>query len=208
VEQQGNVADRKCVRVHVPQGLLREAALWVRPLQVPTRLHLLELGRPDVLSLPHPTALRIDNISASGLRLILGNPQDMGTALELLKSQNCLAFLYLKLAQPLSAVEERPLALLLGVEPVALREENGQLAAAMNILYRGQPDRDDKSLTFFYVGKYPIRELAAWCDEVTLMDRAPMRTAARGLRMDRFLSELDMLLAQARAKTETDPQGR
>jgi len=205
VEQQGNVEDRKCVRVVVPQALFLEGALWVRPNQVPTRLHLLQLGWPDLRFSRESSALRLEDLSANGLRITLADPASLGENLALLKSRQCLVFLHLKLSQPLSAVEDRPLSLLLGVAPVSLREEkDGGLQVTLNILYRGQPDRDDKSLTFFYVAKYPIRELAAWCDEVTLMDRVPTRPAARGLRMDRFLLELDTVLAKAEA-TPTKP---
>ncbi|GAB6124858.1 hypothetical protein [Humidesulfovibrio idahonensis] len=203
MEQQGTVEDRKCVRVAVPQALFLEGALWVRPEHVPTRLHLLELGQADLRFARESSALRIEDLSANGMRITLTEPAaSLGPALHLLTSGPCLVFLYLKLSQPLSAVEDRPLSLLLGMAPIALRQqEDGTLAASLNILYRGQPDRDDKSLTFFYVARYPIRELAAWCDEVTLMDRLPQRPVARGLRMDRFLLELDTALAHA------EPQG-
>ncbi|MDR3640810.1 MAG: hypothetical protein P4L39_05760 [Humidesulfovibrio sp.] len=201
MEQQGSRDDRKCVRVTVPQSLLLDGALWVRPAHVPTHLHLLELGRPDLRFTAVPPCLRIEDLSANGLRITLMDPKTLGQNLDMLKSGPCLVFLHLKLSQPLSAVEDRPLSLLLGVTPVAVREEeDGQLVVALNILYRGQPDRDDKSLTFFYVAKYPIRELAAWCDEVTLMDRVPQRPIARGLRMDRFLLELDTVLTQAESQ--------
>jgi hypothetical protein len=207
VEQQGNMEDRKCLRVAVPQALLLEGALWIRPEGVPTRLHLLELGHPDLRFTSATRGLHIEDLSANGLRITLENPQAMGPRLELFKSGRCLAFLHLKLSQPLSAVEDRPLSLLLGVAPVFVRElEDGRLVVALSILYRGQPDRDAKSLTFFYVAKYPIRELAAWCDEVTLMDRLPQRPAARGLRMDRFLLELDTVLAQAENNPSSSPQ--
>lgn len=207
MEQKGSVEDRKCVRVAVPPALFREGALWVRPWHVPTRLHLLELGRPHLRFEPGSGSLRIDDLSANGLRVTLAEPAALNGHLEQLRSGECLIFLHLKLMQPLSAVEERPLSLLLGLAPVSLREEeSGALVLTMNILYRGQPDRDDKSLTFFYVAKYPIRELAAWCDEVTLMDRVPVRPVARGLRMDRFLLELDTVLAQAEAHTPPQNQ--
>jgi hypothetical protein len=193
----------------VPSALFREGALWVRPQHVPTRLHLLELGRPDLRFELGSGALHIDDLSANGLRVTIAEPSALDGRLEQLKSGECLIFLHLKLLQPLSALEERPLSLLLGLAPVSLREgEGGALILTMNILYRGQPDRDDKSLTFFYVAKYPIRELAAWCDEVTLMDRVPVRPAARGLRMDRFLLELDAVLAQAEAQTSPQNQGQ
>jgi hypothetical protein len=209
VEQKGSMEDRKCVRVAVPSALFREGALWVRPQHVPTRLHLLELGRPDLRFELGSGALHIDDLSANGLRVTIAEPSALDGRLEQLKSGECLIFLHLKLLQPLSALEERPLSLLLGLAPVSLREgEGGALILTMNILYRGQPDRDDKSLTFFYVAKYPIRELAAWCDEVTLMDRVPVRPAARGLRMDRFLLELDAVLAQAEAQTSPQNQGQ
>lgn len=210
LEQKGNIEDRKCVRVAVPAALFIEGALWIRPEQVPTRMHLLDLGRPDLRVEHGATSLRFDDLSANGLRVTLAAPETLGPALDLLKAGRCLILLHLKLAQPLSAMEERPLSLLLGLAPVSLREEpDGSLGVSMNILYRGQPDRDDKSLTFFYVAKYPIRELAAWCDEVTLMDRVPTRPAARGLRMDRFLLELDTALAQAEAQLsqQTQEQG-
>ena len=199
VDQKGTLQDRKCVRVAVPQALFLEGALWVRPEHVPTRLHLLELDQPDLRFARESPALRIEDLSANGMRITLPDPSaSLGAALPLLTSGHCLVFLYLKLSQPLSAVEDRPLSLLLGVAPIALqKQDDGQLTASLNILYRGQPDRDDKSLTFFYVARYPIRELAAWCDEVTLMDRLPQRPVARGLRMDRFLLELDTALAQA-----------
>lgn len=197
VEQRGTVADRQCVRVTLPRELFREAALWVRPPGALSRVHLLEIGRPDLRFSGDSPAVHIDDISANGLRITLRHPQDLGDSLALLKSGACLVYLYLKLAQPLSALEERPLSLFLGVTPVAVREEDGQLVVAVGILYRGQPDRDDKSVTFFYVAKYPIRELTVWCDEVTLMDRPPLRPAEKGLHMDRFMLELDTLLAQA-----------
>jgi len=207
VEQLGNLEDRKCVRVVVPPALFLEGALWVKPEHVPTHLHLLELGRPDLRFLRESAALRIEDLSANGMRITLSNPASLGERLPLLESRQCLIFLHIKLSQPLSAVEDRPLSLLLGVTPISLREqEDGRLMVALNILYRGQPDRDDKSLTFFYVAKYPIRELAAWCDEVTLMDRLPQRPVARGLRMDRFLLELDTVLAQAEAQTAPPTQ--
>jgi hypothetical protein len=201
VEQPGSVEDRECVRVAVPPALFLEGAVWIKQEHVPTRLHLLELGRPDLRFLRESPALRIEDLSANGMRITLSNPAILGERLPLLKSSQCLIYFHIKLSQPLSAVEDRPLSLLLGVTPISLREqENGHLEVTLNILYRGQPDRDDKSLTFFYVAKYPIRELAAWCDEMTLMDRLPQRPVARGLRMDRFLLELDTVLAQANAQ--------
>jgi len=195
VEERGSLENRKCVRVTVPDALFVEGALWIRPPHTPTRLHLSELGAPQLRFAQGSPLLRIDDLSANGLRLTLGRPQGLGEGLAALKSGNCLVFLHLKLHQPLTSVEERPLSLFLGAEPVSLREEeNGAIVLALNILYRGQPNRDEKSMTFFYVAKYPIRELAAWCDEVTMMDRARSRPAARGLRMDRFLLELDSVL--------------
>lgn len=197
MEQPGSMADRRTLRVAVPQALFQEAALWMRPVHTPTRLHLQELGSPDLRCAAGSDVLRIEDISASGLRLTLARPEALGSGLALLKPDAGLPYLYLKLTQPISAMEERPLALLLCVAPVAVRQqEDGRLMVAMNILYRGQPDRDDKSLTFFYVAKHAIRELAVWCDEVALMERVPQRPAARGLRLDRLLLELDTLLAQ------------
>ncbi len=195
MERQGSMADRQNLRVPVPRSLFQEAALWVRPSHTPTRLHLLELGRPDLRCGADSPAIRLEDISASGLKLTLARPEGLDEAIARLRSDDCLCYVYLKLSQPLSAQEEHPLALLLGVVPVAVREaEDGALSMAMNILYRGQPDRDDKSLTFFYVAKHAIRELAAWCNEVTLMERVPQRAGARGLRMERLLLELDTLL--------------
>lgn len=195
MERQGSMADRQNLRVPVPRSLFQEAALWVRPSHAPTRLHLLELGRPDLRCGADSPTIRLDDISASGLKLSLARPEGLDEVIARLKSDDCLCYVYLKLSQPLSAQEEHPLALLLGVVPVAVREaEDGALSMAMNILYRGQPDRDDKSMTFFYVAKHAIRELAAWCNEVTLMDRVSQRAGARGLRMERLLLELDTLL--------------
>jgi hypothetical protein len=207
LEQEGNIENRKCVRVPVPPALFIAGALWIRPEQVPTRMHLLDLGQPDLRVEHGDTLLRFDNLSANGVHVTLTAPEKLGPALDLLKADRCLILLHLKLAQPLSAVEERPLSLLLGLAPVFLREgPDGSLGVGMNILYRGQPDRDAKSLTFFYVAKYPIRELAAWCDEVTLMDRVPTRPVARGLRMDRFLLELDTALDHAEAQQSQKTQ--
>jgi len=197
VNQQGSVEDRKCVRVSVPPALFLEAAMWVRPWQTPTHATLQELGAPDLRFAAATGALRIDDLSANGLRITLGPAQSLNDKRELFLSGVCLVYFYLKLAQPLSIEEDRPLSLLLGVVPVTTREEDGRLVATLNILYRGQPDRNEKGLTFFYVAKHPIRELASWCDEVTLMDRRPLRAAARGVRMNRFLLEVDSALAQA-----------
>ncbi|MBI5518735.1 MAG: hypothetical protein HY916_01600 [Desulfovibrio sp.] len=197
MEQQGSMADRRSLRVAVPQPLFREAALWLRPAHTPTRLNLKELGRPDLVCPAGCGSLLIEDISATGLRLLLPRPEELGPGLALLSGAGGLPYLYLKLAQPLSAQEEQSLALLLAVEPVAAsRTENGGLSVAVNILYRAQPDRDDKALTFFYVARYAIRELAAWCDEVARMDRAPARAQPRGLRMNRLLLELDALPGQ------------
>jgi len=189
--------DRRCVRVTVPEALFVEGALWVRPKHAPTRLSLQDLGAPQLRFECGSRLLRVEDLSANGVRLTLARPAGLGEGLAMLKGAKCLVFLYIKLYQPLTAVEERPLSLFLGAEPVSLcEEENGALALTLDILYRGQPNRDEKSMTFFYVAKYPIRELAAWCDEVTLMDRARERPVARGLRMDRFLLELDAVLAR------------
>ncbi len=205
MERQGDPEDRQCVRVAVPEALFVEAALWVKPPHVPTRLSLAALGRPQLRLADNPRGLRIEDISANGLRLTLPRPAELGDAAVMLSGGPCLVFLYFKLNQPLTAVADRPLTLFLGAEPVAVRpQDDGSLVVTLNIVYRGQPNRDEKSLTFFYVARYPIRDLAAWCDEVTLMDRAQDRPAARGLRMDRFLLELDAELERARAAADKE----
>jgi|GEM_PF-1002212 len=198
-EPTGSPADRQCVRVAAPQGLLLEAALWARPRGPLTRLHLADLGRPDLRYAAGDSALRLDDVSANGLRLTLERPEALGPALDRLTSDDCLCLLYLKLGRPLSSAEEQPLALFLGATPVAARADDGRLALALNILYRAQPERDDKALTFFNVSRRPIRELAAWCDEAARLDHAEPRPAFRGLHLSRLLAELDALAAQAEA---------
>lgn len=201
MEPQGSLADRRNLRVPVPRSLFQQAALWVRPSHTPTRLHLLELGRPDLRCGADSELLRLEDISASGLKLTLARPQELGggsgEALALLRSEACLCYVYLKLSQPLSAQEEHSLSLLLGAVPVAVRDtEDGGLSMAMNFLYRAQPDRDEKSLTFFYVARYAIRELAAWCDEVLRMENAHEHHESRGVRLNRLLLELDTALPE------------
>ena len=147
MEERGSLENRKCVRVTVPDTLFVEGALWIRPQHAPTRLHLMELGAPQLRFAQGSPLLRIDDLSANGLRLTLARPQGLGEGLAALKSGNCLVFLYIKLHQPLTSVEERPLSLFLGAEPVSLREEeNGGIVLTLNILYRGQPNRDEKSM--------------------------------------------------------------
>jgi hypothetical protein len=205
--EQGQMADRKCLRVAAPQGLLLEAALWVRPPEPPARLHLLELGRPVLRCAAGDPALALDDVSANGLRMTLARPQDLGPALPALAAGDCLCLLYLKLAQPLSSPDELPLTLFLGAAPVSAHEDGGRLLVALNIIRRGQPERDDKALTLYNVSGQPIRELAAWCDEVARMERAEARQLPRGLRLGRLMHELDALPERvAEAASPLPPQ--
>lgn len=215
MEDMGNRANRRCMRVTVPSDLFRTAGLWLRPWAAPTRLDLLELGAPDLRFSADPareenpraaaSGLRIDDLSANGMRLTLTRPAELGQKLALLRAPDCLCLVYLQLAHPLATEDVLPLSIFLGTRPVALREEDGWLTLTLNILYRGQPERRDKALTFFYVGEHPIRELAAWCDEVQRLDRLPDPHPARGLQLSRLFFEIDAALAQAERQPFPEP---
>ncbi|MGJ3522958.1 hypothetical protein ACR4XJ_07970 [Nitratidesulfovibrio sp. D1] len=183
---------RNNYRVDAPAGFLREAALWYGRDGAGGRLTLEDLGAPDVLGLAGAGGIALTDVSTRGLRLRL----DEGAAhcLRLVPESGPpggVLYVYLKLMSPAPGAETRYCTLFLGTRVTHVEHAPGAVLLGLHITSRGVPERAEKAFRMFDTGRYGVKELTRWCDEVARMGRGLLPAPSPGLDLEHLLAEID-----------------
>ncbi|HEU6437221.1 MAG TPA: hypothetical protein VE028_07190 [Nitratidesulfovibrio sp.] len=193
---------RNNYRVDAPAGFLREVALWYGRDGEGSRLTLEDLGTPDALGLAGAGGIAVTDVSTRGLRLRLA----MHTA-------HCLGLasadgvpgglptgglhVYLKLLSPALGAECRNYTFFLGTRVTHVEHAPDAVLLGLHITSRGMPEKAEKAFRMFDAGRYGVRELTRWCDEVARMGRGLQPTPSPGLDLEHLLAEIDAARASA-----------
>lgn len=187
---------RNNYRVDAPPGFLREVALWSGRNGADGRLTLEDLGAPDVLGLAGAGGIALTDVSTRGLRLRLS--VEVAQCLGLMSEGRMRADLptvglhvYLKLLSPIVGAPDRNYTLFLGARVTHGEHVPGAVLLGLHITSRGVPEKAEKAFRMFDVGRYGVKELTRWCDEVARMGRGLQPAPSPGLDLEHLLAELD-----------------
>ncbi|WP_223290311.1 hypothetical protein [Nitratidesulfovibrio sp. SRB-5] len=197
---------RNNYRVQAPPGYLREVALWSGREVADGRLTLEQLGAPDALGLAGTGGIALTDVSTRGLRMRLS----METAHCLgLASEDALPgglptdglstdglptgglHVYLKLLSPVVGAAVRNYTLFLGTRVTHVDHAPGAVLLGLHITSRGVPEKAEKAFRMFDAGRYGVKELTRWCDEVARMGRGLQPAPSPGLDLEHLLAEID-----------------
>lgn len=176
---------RRSLRINPPANLVKEVAVWFRPLCTEPTLALADLGVPDLLSMRCPAKVRIFDISAMGMRLAIDKAV-FPTAHQI-KSGYC--YVYLKLLTPLPG-KNTLRCLLLGMKFMGLSSDEKSIHLRCQIVMRAQPAGVSKSFSLFKTEKVGIKDISVWCDEITRMGRGILPPITQCLDMENLLVEV------------------
>lgn len=187
---------RNNYRVDAPPGFLREVALWSGREGAGGRLTLEDLGPPDALGLAGTGGVALTDVSTRGLRMRLATEaaQCLGLASDA-KSAGALPvgglYVYLKLLSPVVGAVVRNYTLFLGTRVTHVDHVPGAVLLGLHITSRGVPEKAEKAFRMFDAGRYGVKELTRWCDEVARMGRGVQPVPSPGLDLEHLLAEID-----------------
>lgn len=187
---------RNNYRVDAPAGFLREVAVWRDRAVAGNRLSLEELGAPDAVGMAGGGGIAVTDVSTRGLRLRLS--ADVARRLRF-ESGGVLPsgelHVYLKLLSPAPCAETRNCTLFLGTRVTHVEHADGDVLLGLHITSRGVPERAEKAFRMFDAGRYGVKELTRWCDEVARMGRGILPAPSPGLDLEHLLAEIDAVHA-------------
>jgi hypothetical protein len=178
---------RQHFRIDVPEGYVRDLAVWFRNTQPGGKLDLCEIGRPH-LAVGGKISLkvRLEDLSAGGMCVSFLSH----ASLPVKKLLGRWLFVYFKLAAAHDPFGDH-LTLFLVTEIIGANDWKGKTYLSLRIAANGVPDPFEKSLHLIDAAKYGIAELTRWCDE---MDRTAVglaeRPQQRGLDLEHLLLEI------------------
>lgn len=183
-------------RVDAPPGFLREVALWSGRAGADGRLTLEDLGAPDVLGLAGTGGIALTDVSTRGLRMRLSTKaaQCLGLASEGTLPVGLPAgglHVYLKLLSPAAGAVARNYTLFLWTRVTHVDHVPGAVLLGLHITSRGVPEKAEKAFRMFDAGRYGVKELTRWCDEVARMGRGLQPAPSPGLDLEHLLAEID-----------------
>lgn len=189
-------------RIPVPEGYVREIALWFCEQKDYLRLRLEDLGRPD---------LRLTKLGSGRMVLFDVTVRGMGLSLEpapesvqgILSAQAMHA--YLQLWDPTTDDPNGVLSVfahcrLAKVEPIADR-----LTLGVRFMRFAIASTHDKSLDFLDATRCGINDLARWCDNIDRGVIFEAELAGGGLDMDNLLAEVENVLTPGAPESNAAP---
>jgi hypothetical protein len=187
---------RSAFRIDLNEDFVLELAVWFKRGREIRRVHLADLGQPQMTKgqPPHP---RLENISANSLALSFNSGQAMAQD----RFNDVLVLAYFKLIPPEGDGYE-PLCLMTGFEVKGAKFYDGRMFLGLRLVYDAEPEPGEKVLRFQDARKYGIADLTKWCDDMNRVVRNGEYPRMPGFRLERLLSEIAV---QVRDKSERAP---